>query len=317
MKSAVGMAVVVAVAAVFSRGEGHVAPVRPLPGTIATLQPAQALGAVSGGAGDAWVDDRWGERLLRIDHRTGAVIARKRVRGRVAVKEASGSMWVLQSGGGYGRGLRGPLLRIDPATNRTIGVIPLLELGFGLVAHDDDLWVWGPRNLVRIDARAGVAFDAILVDDRRGETTGFGVIGDEPAITTADGHLVRFDPRTGAERSVLSLPFRDPALQTADEDQIVLTSRGSVAAVDPDTGAVRWRTRLGYRVGGVEEADGALWAYGAAVSDPGDRVWKLEPARGTVRGSVLLPAFGTMGMAVIDGTLWVTTANGRVLAFRR
>jgi outer membrane protein assembly factor BamB len=311
------MAVVLAVAAAFSRGEGHVSPVRPLPGTIATLQPAQALGTVSGGAGDAWVDDRWRERLLRIDHRTGRVIAQRRVRGRVAVTEAAESMWVLQSGGGYGRGLRGPLLRIDPETNRIIGVIPLLELGFGLFAAGDSLWVWGPRNLVEVDARAGVAVDAILVDDRRGETTGFGLIGDEPVITTADGHLVRFDPRSGAETSVLALPLREPALQTAGADRIVVTSRGSVAAVDPRTAAVEWRTRLGFRVGGVQEKDGALWAYGGAVDDPGDRVWKLDPATGAVRGSVLLPEFGTMGMAIIDGALWVTTANGRVLALRR
>jgi hypothetical protein len=32
---------------------------------------------------------------------------------------------------------------------------------------------------------------------------------------------------------------------------------------------------------------------------------------------VLLPAFGTMGMAVIGDTIWVTTSNGRVLVLRR
>ncbi|HEX5619331.1 MAG TPA: hypothetical protein VFX51_12980, partial [Solirubrobacteraceae bacterium] len=64
------------------------------------------------------------------------------------------------------------------------------------------------------------------------------------------------------------------------------------------------------------EADGVLWAYGANVRDPGDRVWKLDPASGSVVGRVLLPAFGTMGLALIGDTVWVTTASGRVLALR-
>jgi hypothetical protein len=67
----------------------------------------------------------------------------------------------------------------------------------------------------------------------------------------------------------------------------------------------------------VVEVDGALWAYGANVRDAGDRVWKLDPATGAVRGSVLLPAFGTSGMAVIGDKIWVTTASGRVLVLRR
>src|SRR5215207_7108701 len=113
MKSAVVLAALVLGTAAFSRGEAPAPqPVRPLPGTVAVLHPAEAFGAVSGGGGDAWVDDRWGSRLLRIDHRTGKVTARIPVHGRLALAESRGSLWALQSGGGYGRGLRGPLLRI-------------------------------------------------------------------------------------------------------------------------------------------------------------------------------------------------------------
>jgi hypothetical protein len=315
--AAILVAVLVAAAVGQPRGDGDERPGYPLPGTIATLQPGGGLGAVSGGAGDAWVDDRWNQRLVRLDRDTGRVVARIPVDGRLALTSGAGAMWALQSGGGYGRGLRGPLLRIDPATNRITARIPLRELGFGLLAHGDSLWVWGPRNLVRVDARAGVAVQAILVGDGRGETTGFGLIGDDPVITTADGHLVRFDPRTGAETQVLPLPFSAPALQTAGAERIVLTAGGSVAAVDPATGAVLWRRRLGFRVGTVLEAGGALWAAGGYVRDPGDRVWKLDRARGATLGSVLLPAFSTMGMAIVDDTIWVTTAGGRVLVLRR
>lgn len=317
MKSAVGLAVLIATATAFSRGEGHERPAYPLPGTYATLRPADGLGAVSGERGDAWVDDRWGERLLRLDHRTGRVVARIPVEGRLAVAAEPDAVWALQSGGGYGRGLRGPLLRVDPETNRVTARIPLRVLGFGVRVDGDSVWIWGPDHLVRVDARTNRVAQVIPVADERGETTGFALIGDQPVITTADGHLVRFDPRTGSELQAVVLPFASPALQWASADRIVLTAGGTVAAVDPWTGGLLWRTRLGFRVGNVLEAGRALWTYGAAVRDPGDRVWKIDPVRGTVVGSVLLPAFGTMGMAAIDGTLWVTTANGRVLVLRR
>jgi hypothetical protein len=317
MKSLVGFAVLVAAATAFSRGEAaDPQPVRPLPGTVAVLHPAEALGAVSGAGGDAWVDDRWGERLLRIDHRTGRVVARLPVEGRLALADGAGSVWALQSGGGYGRGLRGPLLRIDPRSDRVTARIPMPALGFGVVVADDGVWVWGPDHLMRV-AGGRVAPAIRVPDEDVGETSGFARRGVEAVITTLDGHLVRYDAGNGRMLDSVRLPFTAPALQLADRDRLIVAADGEVAAVDPDTYAVQWRTRLGFRVGGVVEAGGALWAYGANVRDAGDRVWKLDPATGAVRGRVLLPAFGTMGMAVIGDTIWVTTGSGRVLALRR
>jgi hypothetical protein len=317
MKSAVLLAALIVATAAFSRGEAAVPqPVRPLPGTVATLHPAEALGAVSGGGGDAWLDDRWDERLLRIDHRTGHVTARLPVQGRLALAEGAGSVWALQSGGGYGRGLRGPLLRIDPRSNRVTARIPIPALGFGVVVADDGVWVWGPDRLMRV-AGGRVAPVIPVPDEDVGETSGFARRGVEAVITTLDGHLLRYDAGNGRTLDSVRLPFTQPSLQLADRDRLIVAADGEVAAIDPDTYAVRWRTRLGFRVGGVVEAGGALWAYGANLLDAGDRVWKLDPASGAVRGRVLLPAFGTMGMAVIGDTIWVTTANGRVLALRR
>jgi outer membrane protein assembly factor BamB len=253
---------------------------------------------------------------LRLDHRTGAVTARIPVQGRLALAESRGSVWALQSGGGYGRGLRGPLLRIDPRSNRVTARIPIPALGFGVVVADDGVWVWGPDRLMRV-ARGGVSPVVRVPDQEVGEATGFARLGVEAVITTLDGHLMRFDAGTGRVLGSVRLPFTEPSLQLAGRDRLIVATGGEVVAVDPETNLILWRTRLGYRVGGVVEAGGVLWAYGAGLRDPGDRVWKLDPVSGAVLGRVLLPAFGTMGMAMIGDTIWVTTANGRVLVLRR
>lgn len=303
---------IVAVAAV-SRHETDSLPVRALPTTLGTLDLGDGLGTVSGGAGDAWVDDRWSERLVRLDRGTGRVVARIPVQGRLALAAGAGEVWALQSGGGYGRGLRGPLLRIDTATNRVKARIPLPALGFGVAVAGESVWVWGPDRLLRVDARSDEVVAAIAVPDAYGETTGFALLGPEPVVSTADGHLVRFDPLTGAVRAVVPLGLTLPTLQDIGADRAVLAVDGSVVAVSPATGRPLWERRLGYRIGTVVDARGYLWAQGAYIRDPGDRVWRLDPRTGAVLGSALLPAFGTMGMAAVGGTLWVTAGSGRVM----
>jgi outer membrane protein assembly factor BamB len=175
------------------------------------------------------------------------------------------------------------------------------------------VWVWGPATLMRVSARAGAVAKSIAVPDEYGETTGFAMLGPEPVVTTADGHLVRFDPLTGAVLAAVPLRLPNAVLQEIGADRAVVAAGGSVVAVDPATGRPLWRRRLGYRIGTVVQTDGALWAQGAYIRDPGDRVWRLDPRTGAVHGSALLPAFGTMGMAAVRGTLWVTAGSGRVI----
>ncbi len=76
---------------------------------------AEGLGAAAAGFGDAWIDDRAHGCLLRVDACRGTVTARIRVDGRLAIGAGARAAWALQSGGGYGLGLRGPLLKVDPA----------------------------------------------------------------------------------------------------------------------------------------------------------------------------------------------------------
>jgi outer membrane protein assembly factor BamB len=233
--------------------------------------------------------------------------------GRLALDAGARAVWALQSGGGYGRALRGPLLWIDAATNRVIARIPLPALGFGVVLAGESVWVWGPDRLMRVDIRLGQVAKVIAVPDEYGETTGFALLGPEPVISTADGHLVRFDPLTGSEIEAVSLDLSAPVLQQVSADRALLSVGGRVVAVDASTGRLLWARRLGYRIGTVLDTGGALWAQGAYIRDPGDRVWQLDPRTGSVLGSALLPAFGTMAMADVDGALWITTGSGRVV----
>jgi hypothetical protein len=131
------------------------------PGGITVWRPAGGLGAVVADFGDVCVDDRVRERLLRVDDASGRIRAAIPVDGRIALATAKRSVWAMQSGGGYGLALRGPLLRIDPRTNRVAARIPLgaasghSVLGFGVHAAGHNVWVWGPRDILRIDGRAG------------------------------------------------------------------------------------------------------------------------------------------------------------------
>src|SRR3954454_20879135 len=74
-------------------------------GPMAVLRPADGLAAITTAGGDAWLDDRARQQLVRIDGASGRVVAHRRVRGRLALAAGSGAVWVLQAGGGYGRGL--------------------------------------------------------------------------------------------------------------------------------------------------------------------------------------------------------------------
>jgi outer membrane protein assembly factor BamB len=291
----------------------------PLPTGVTVLTPSDGLGTVAGGWGDAWIDDRWRRRLLRVDGRSGRVVARVPVDGRVALGAGAGAIWALQSGGGYGRSLNGPLLKIDPATDRVTARIGLRTpaggpvVGFGVLAGGGGVWVWGPRDLVRIDPRTDRVAWGVAVGEERGELTGMALRRRDLIATTADGHLVRFDARTGREAGAVRLPLRDPVLRGASGRHVLLSAREALAAFDPSTGRLAWRRPLGFRIGAVLEMDGLLWTHGATTNDAGDRLWAIEPGTGAVVRSVVLPAFSTVGMTSIDAALWVTTAGGQVI----
>jgi PQQ-like domain len=312
--AAVALAGWLALSLVSTGPRGAPAPDR-RPGWLATFDVADQLGAMAAGHGDLWMDDRAAGRLLRVDGRNGRVVSAVPVRGRLAVGAGPTGVWALEAGGDYGIGLRGPLLRVDAATGQVQARVPLGGvLGFGLLVRGGDVWVWGPRDVLRIDARTNRVARRIRVGGAHGELRGVALRRGRLFVAAADGRLTRFDARTGARLGAVSLPLVAPMIRAVAGRRLVLSSRGSVAAVDPATGRVAWQRKLGFRVGAVVPARGRLWVHSAARDDPGDRLTELDPATGEVRGSALLPAFGTTGVALDRGRLWLATAGGRALA---
>jgi outer membrane protein assembly factor BamB len=304
---------------------GRSAPDRPssapwwLPPVVERLTPAEGLGAATAGWGDAWMDDRWRQSLLRLDGTSGRVVARLRVDGRVALSAGGGALWALQSGGGYGRELRGPLLRIDPIANRVAARIPLRTstgepvVGFGVLAADGDVWVWGPLAVLRIDPRANRAVQAFAVAPTGRELTGAALADRQLVATTTDGRLMRFDRRTGVTVAPGAVAGTDLELRAATDRRLLLASHGSLLAVDSGTGSMLWRRRLGFRIGEMLGHGRVLLAHGSALGDAGDRLWAIDAATGRVLHSVVLPAFGTRDMVAVNGALWVACAGGTVI----
>jgi outer membrane protein assembly factor BamB len=262
--------------------------------------------------GDVWANDYGREQLVRLDGRSGRVVARLRLGRRLALAAGEGSLWALRWGGNFFRRPNGPLYRIDPRTNRVIARIPLLSPGFGVLYSGGSVWVWGPDSVRRVHPQVGRAFADLRVHRRHGELTGAVAHAGGVLALHADGTLLRFGNR--GDRTVT----RAPALAGAEllavaGSRAVAARAGTLLAVDTRTGRLLWRRALGFRVSTVLESGGVLLAQGARFRDPGDRLWALDPATGRIRATATVPSFGTTSMAASGDALWLATGAGEVI----
>jgi outer membrane protein assembly factor BamB len=279
------------------------------------LEVGENLGAMTAAGGDVWVNDFGGERLLRIDGHTGRVLARLPLGRRVAIAAGRDSIWALRWGGRFFRTPSGPLYRIDPATNRVTDRIPLGDdVAFGVLTGPEEVWVWGPRRVIRLEPGSGAILTAYDIDVAAGELTGAVVDGDGDGLlaTTLDGHLVHLGD-WGALPGPRNEVLERAELLAVDRGVALAAAVGELVAVDVRSGRLRWRRPLGFRISTLLRREGILLAHGAAFRDAGDRLWAIDTATGRVLASATIPSFGTTSMVPSGGSLWFATSAGEAI----
>jgi len=287
------------------------------------VQAGTGLGELTVASGDVWANDYGREELVRLDGGSGRVIARLPLGRRVALAGSGDDVWALRWGGRSFRWPNGPLFRVDPATNRVTARIPLREpsgepvTGFGVLADEDDVWVWGPSRVLRLDPSSGRVVRVHAPRTGGVELTGAVLHAGGLLAVTAEGGLVRIDRRGGVRRAAPEPALATAELVAATGDSVLAVVDGTLIAADVTTGRVRWRRPLGFRVSTVVESGGILLAHGGALGDPGDRVWAVEPASGRVLASAVVPSFGTTSMVSSGGSLWLATSAGEVVVVPR
>ena len=273
------------------------------------------LEGLTAGGGDVWVNDFGRERLLRIDGRSGRVVARFALGRRIALAaDRRRGVWALRWGGRFLRTPNGPLYRIDPATNRITARVALDpdEIYFGVLSDGRDVWVWGPRNVVHIEPSTGFLASQFRIRDDSSELTGAVLHDGVLLATTTDGRLLHIG-RGGLRRSHAMPELARAELLAVDRGNALAAVAGALVAIDARTGRPRWRRPLGFRISTMLPRDGILLVHGAAFHDAGDRLWAIDTATGRVLASTLVPSFGTTGMLAAGGALWFATAAGEVI----
>jgi hypothetical protein len=292
----------------------------PRPEVVARLQLGDSLGSAVAGFGSLWLDDTSRNQILRLDSHTRRVVARIPVHGEASTAVGTTAVWVLQASSSEMFVRHGPLLRVDPRTNRVTGSVPLRTpsgepfLGYDVVTANGDLWVWGPFGALRIDPRTLRVTTVIELPRRSPEPNGFAIWHNRLWGMSNDNQLLQFDLRTGAKRSQMQLrPEGAPTDFGVAGDAMIATVSSGMERLDPSTGRIVWHTALG-RVEAWTEERGLIWAV--STSPLHDRLSAIDPDTGRVVTDSPLTDFGAQQLAAAEGHLWLSLTDGQLLVIR-
>jgi len=283
-------------------------------GTTALPDPAFNVAA---GDGAVWVPDARQGALLRIDARSGRVVATIAVASSAlppstaieTVAVTPGAVWMTWSASDE-------LLRIDPASNTVAEHIPLGVAPTSLAVLGGDVWVSATQanRVLRVAADTGAVRASLALTDPGPIAAGDGGVW---VVSEREGVLSRIDPASSTVVTVVTLP---PGLDYV-VDAVAAGAAGvwfrnlaaqSVERVDPASGLVVQQAGLGGgETGGV--------AGPVSIASTADAVWVtvtnalLRVDRRTLQVS-RLPMILPTGVAVdADGTLWVATLQATVM----
>jgi hypothetical protein len=287
----------------------------PGPRVVADVALGDAFGATARPAfGAMWLSDSSRGEILRVDLRTRRVTRRIQVGSEAALATSAGSVWALRRGPGY---QGGPLLRIGPATGRTIARITLRTAAGGpfpggsLIVAGGRVWVLGPNGAMAVDP----ARDRVVAEIRLGGdyTVSDAVARDgELWLSRLDGSVTRFDARTG--RRLGRLPWRTDGLLVPFGDKLIKMTKDRVALIDPATGRAAWRRPLGTDLHDAQISGSQLFvAGGDGPATARDRVWQVDARTGRVVGALTMPEFGPEAIVPVGRGVWLITGGGRAV----
>jgi hypothetical protein len=187
---------------------------------------------------------------------------------------------------------------------------------FGVVAAADSVWVWGPGGALRIDPASGRTVGWIPVHGDA--VMGFTVNARAAWLATEGGRLLRADERSGRRTGSWRItPVITRVDLVATGGLLVLGGgRGVVTGIDTRTGRVRWRARPGSSARSFTLLDGQLWVAVSDPVRPRDDLVALDPATGQITSRRPLAAAGAQAVLPVDGALWVVMDRGAVAVVR-
>jgi YVTN family beta-propeller protein len=293
------LAALLAVAACSSSTGAPSAPVtaRPHVTSIAVGPQPDALTYLDG---SIWVADYGGTQVVRIDPRTGRVLARITVGSApIWIDGDRSAVWVANYDAAT-------VSRIDPARNRVTDTIPVGSEPEGLAITGHMLWVTNQLDgtISRIDTRTARPVGTLHV-------------GGEPIYITADGPLlwltnsdeqafsfhkvVRLDARTGAAsatRSLGRLPFH--AVPAFGSIWVSDYQANAVYRLDPHSLTTVARIDVGKNPDAVYADRSSVWVD----NDGSASLTRIDPGTNRVTQVVRLPG-APRSMVRIGNVLWV------------
>ena len=226
-----------------------------------------------------------------------------------------GSVWV-------GSSLNRTLVRIDPATNKTLATISLGAVPVGLAVGEGAVWAVGggdpanPRSgplvgeafLMRIDPLTNTVSARLPLEGAYGVAVGAGAIW----VASAREHLWRVDPVRMQVTARIAMDQPHGVAATADAVWVTRETRGRsevmVERVDPSRNVVTASIATGSSgatVAGVAIGTKLVWVGGGGDGT----VTGIDPATNTVRTTVRVGGRSFQSLADDGaGTLWVASS---------
>jgi hypothetical protein len=180
---------------------------------IPNVRPAQVAVA----AGSVWLVDRAKSQVIRVDPRTGFILARLALLGK-AIAADDTALWIAVGSG--------QVVRVDPRTNRVVARVSL-DIAFDIFVGDGGVWVSrGPDDVAFIDPRSNRLARSFSDPSRVSLLQLAGVRSG--VVWAGDGsgeHLVRVDLARFPEATQLSLPGIIADLALGDDAVWVVTGK--------------------------------------------------------------------------------------------